>query len=145
MLKIQDGCRNFCTYCIIPYVRGSLRSMPPKNAAAFSAAVLRILNAFWQYRSSFCMIVSPPLSRSCYLYHLAKEPLIVFLVLDDLLDKLDSNCLFLKDPLSVPLSPDSSLDCQSGQSNDATIIMITMMMRFFGQQLCHFCWMHKVQ
>ena len=28
MLKIQDGCRNFCSYCIIPYVRGSLRSMP---------------------------------------------------------------------------------------------------------------------
>ena len=34
MLKIQDGCRNFCTYCIIPYVRGSLRSMPIPDAAA---------------------------------------------------------------------------------------------------------------
>ncbi len=32
MLKIQDGCRNFCTYCIIPYVRGSLRSMPLAEA-----------------------------------------------------------------------------------------------------------------
>ena len=32
MLKVQDGCRNFCTYCIIPYVRGSLRSMPIENA-----------------------------------------------------------------------------------------------------------------
>lgn len=32
MLKIQDGCRNFCTYCIIPYVRGSLRSMPIPEA-----------------------------------------------------------------------------------------------------------------
>ena len=32
MLKIQDGCRNFCTYCIIPYVRGSLRSMPIPHA-----------------------------------------------------------------------------------------------------------------
>ena len=27
-LKIQDGCRNFCTYCIIPYARGLLRSRP---------------------------------------------------------------------------------------------------------------------
>lgn len=27
-LKIQDGCNNFCSYCIIPYVRGSLRSKP---------------------------------------------------------------------------------------------------------------------
>ena len=25
-LKVQDGCNNFCSYCIIPYVRGSIRS-----------------------------------------------------------------------------------------------------------------------
>lgn len=25
-LKIQDGCNNFCSYCIIPYARGPLRS-----------------------------------------------------------------------------------------------------------------------
>ena len=28
MLKIQDGCVNFCTYCIIPYTRGPIRSAP---------------------------------------------------------------------------------------------------------------------
>lgn len=27
-LKIQEGCDRFCTYCIIPYVRGPLRSRP---------------------------------------------------------------------------------------------------------------------
>jgi threonylcarbamoyladenosine tRNA methylthiotransferase MtaB len=34
MLKIQDGCVNFCTYCIIPYTRGRLRSLPIEDAAA---------------------------------------------------------------------------------------------------------------
>ena len=28
MLKVQDGCCNFCTYCIIPYTRGPVRSAP---------------------------------------------------------------------------------------------------------------------
>ena len=28
MLKVQDGCSNFCTYCIIPYTRGPVRSAP---------------------------------------------------------------------------------------------------------------------
>jgi len=27
-LKIQDGCNQYCTYCIIPYARGSQRNMP---------------------------------------------------------------------------------------------------------------------
>jgi len=27
-LKIQDGCRSFCTYCIVPFARGPLRSLP---------------------------------------------------------------------------------------------------------------------
>lgn len=27
-LKVQDGCTNFCTYCIVPYTRGPSRSLP---------------------------------------------------------------------------------------------------------------------
>ena len=34
MLKVQDGCTNFCTYCIIPYTRGPVRSAPLETAAA---------------------------------------------------------------------------------------------------------------
>lgn len=34
MLKIQEGCNQFCTYCIIPYARGPLRSRLPENAIA---------------------------------------------------------------------------------------------------------------
>lgn len=31
VIKIQDGCDNFCTYCIIPYARGRVRSREPEN------------------------------------------------------------------------------------------------------------------
>lgn len=31
MLKIQDGCDNFCAYCIIPFARGPVRSMPRES------------------------------------------------------------------------------------------------------------------
>ena len=32
MLKVEDGCTNFCTYCIIPYARGPVRSLPISEA-----------------------------------------------------------------------------------------------------------------
>ncbi len=32
MLKVQDGCVNFCSYCIIPYTRGPVRSAPMELA-----------------------------------------------------------------------------------------------------------------
>jgi len=32
-MKIEDGCDNFCSYCIIPYARGRVRSMPEAKAA----------------------------------------------------------------------------------------------------------------
>ena len=32
MLKVEDGCVNFCTYCIIPYARGPVRSLPLQTA-----------------------------------------------------------------------------------------------------------------
>lgn len=33
-VKIQDGCNRFCSYCIIPYVRGRIRSRKPDDVMA---------------------------------------------------------------------------------------------------------------
>ena len=40
-VKIQDGCNNYCTYCVIPYVRGSIRS---KNFADVLQEVQTLVN-----------------------------------------------------------------------------------------------------
>ena len=39
MLKVQDGCVNFCTYCIIPYTRGPVRSAPLELAVEQAQAL----------------------------------------------------------------------------------------------------------
>ena len=31
VIKVQDGCDRFCTYCLIPYARGRVRSREPQN------------------------------------------------------------------------------------------------------------------
>ncbi len=37
MLKVEDGCVNFCSYCIIPYARGPVRSLPLERAVEQAA------------------------------------------------------------------------------------------------------------
>ena len=39
MLKVEDGCVNFCAYCIIPYARGPVRSLPLAQAAEQAAGL----------------------------------------------------------------------------------------------------------
>lgn len=34
MMKVEDGCVNFCTYCLIPFARGRVRSLPMEEARA---------------------------------------------------------------------------------------------------------------
>lgn len=41
-LKIQEGCTNFCTYCIIPYARGPLRS---RSLASIAAETEKLITA----------------------------------------------------------------------------------------------------
>lgn len=39
MLKIQDGCDSFCSYCIVPYARGPVRSLEPERVMETLAAL----------------------------------------------------------------------------------------------------------
>ena len=40
-LKIQDGCNNFCSYCVIPYARGPLRSRNKDDVLAEANALVQ--------------------------------------------------------------------------------------------------------
>ena len=44
LIKIQDGCENFCSYCIIPYVRGKVRSK--KKEEVISEAEKLVKNGY---------------------------------------------------------------------------------------------------
>jgi threonylcarbamoyladenosine tRNA methylthiotransferase MtaB len=39
LLKIQDGCDQFCTFCIVPYVRGRSQSVPLSEVVAQAVAL----------------------------------------------------------------------------------------------------------
>ena len=41
VIKIQDGCDRFCSYCIIPYARGRVRSRQPKNVLSEIAKIAK--------------------------------------------------------------------------------------------------------
>ena len=67
MLKVQDGCNNFCTYCIIPYARGPVRSEPLATAVAQAAALaaegyreivltgIEIASWGWDFKDGSCL------------------------------------------------------------------------------------------
>lgn len=40
-VKIQDGCNNFCSYCIIPYTRGNVRSKKKENVISEIKALVK--------------------------------------------------------------------------------------------------------
>ena len=56
-VKIQDGCENFCSYCIIPYVRGKCRS---KDPAKVISEITSLVNNGYQevvsYRKLWCRL-----------------------------------------------------------------------------------------
>jgi len=41
-VKVQDGCQSFCSYCIVPFARGPVRSKAPADVMAEIAQLLRL-------------------------------------------------------------------------------------------------------
>lgn len=56
-LKIQDGCNNFCSYCIIPYARGRIRS---RKMDSIKDELERLAN------NGFKEVVFTGINLSCY-------------------------------------------------------------------------------
>lgn len=65
LLKVQDGCQNFCTYCIIPYARGRCRSIPLATAASEAARLEQM---------GYCEIVITGIEVSSYGVDLPERP-----------------------------------------------------------------------
>lgn len=75
LLKIQDGCDNYCTYCIIPYARGHVRSLPLEDAVN---SAINLAN------NDVKEIVLTGIEISSYGRDLANKP--------DLVDLIDAIC-----------------------------------------------------
>ena len=72
LLKIEDGCTNFCAYCIIPYLRGRVRSIDP----AFAESEVRRLSA-----EGFREIVLTGIEIASYGLDLPDKPTLADLIL----------------------------------------------------------------
>ena len=56
-IKIQDGCNNFCSYCIVPYARGPVRSRKLENIVCEAQRLAKV---------GFCEIVLTGISVASY-------------------------------------------------------------------------------
>lgn len=64
-IKIQDGCDNFCSYCIVPYARGPVRSRDIKNI---------VKEAHRLAEKGFCEVVLTGISVTSYGKDLKDKP-----------------------------------------------------------------------
>ena len=66
ILKVQDGCDAFCTYCIVPFSRGRSRSLPPsdvfRQAARFAESGYKEVVLTGIHLGSYGSDLEPPVS-----------------------------------------------------------------------------------
>ena len=57
VIKVQDGCDRFCTYCIIPYARGRIRSRKPEEVVVEIKKLAQKRNkGSCNYRNTFSVL-----------------------------------------------------------------------------------------
>ncbi len=117
-LKIQDGCEESCSYCIVPRVRGSCRSVPVEEviksitalrAMGYREAVLTGINLGCYGRD-----LSPPANLSCLLERIEKDQLIPRIRISSLEPKEWTEELIRQFSASSILCPHLHIPIQSG-------------------------------
>ena len=77
-LKIQDGCNQYCSYCIIPYARGPLRSLPLAKGLQYlqeiSAAGFKEVVFTGIHLGLYGVDLDPPLNLAAFLQEAAQVP-----------------------------------------------------------------------
>ncbi len=76
-LKIQDGCNNFCSYCIVPYARGRSRSLDPadvlRQAALFTTEGYKEIVLTGIHVGHYGLDLTPAANLLDLLYELTKQ------------------------------------------------------------------------
>ncbi len=76
-LKIQDGCNNFCTYCVVPFARGRSRSLAPakviEQARLFAAEGYREIVVTGIHTGTYGQDLKPPTDLVVLLKQLVRE------------------------------------------------------------------------
>jgi threonylcarbamoyladenosine tRNA methylthiotransferase MtaB len=76
-LKIQDGCNNSCSYCIVPQVRGPSRSLAPaavvQHSCALAQAGYKEIVLTGIHLGTYGVDLTPPATLAGLLYRLCSE------------------------------------------------------------------------